>query len=63
MVSFSSMENVKALQKRLGAIAPELSEIETEELVLYRDVEERLRKAGIRYRTAYTPDMTPPEQV
>ena len=51
------------LQKRLGAIAPELAEIEVEELVLYREVEERLKKAGVRYRTAYTPDRTPPEQV
>jgi uncharacterized Fe-S cluster-containing radical SAM superfamily protein len=63
MVSFSPAENVKALQRRLGAIAPELAEIEVEELVLYRDVEERLRKAGIRYRTAYAPDGIPPEQV
>ena len=63
MVSFSPMENVRALQKRLGAIAPELAEIEAEELVLYRDVEERLKKAGIRYRTAYAPDRIPPEQV
>ncbi len=33
----------------LGAIAPELGYIETEELVLYGDVEERLRKAGVSY--------------
>jgi len=26
-------------------------------------VEERLKKAGIRYRTAYAPDRIPPEQV
>jgi uncharacterized Fe-S cluster-containing radical SAM superfamily protein len=63
MVSFSPVENVEGLRKRLGAIAPELAEIEVEELVLYREVEERLKKAGIRYRTAYTPDGTPPEQI
>ena len=63
MVSFSPAENVKALQKKLGAISPELEEIEVEELVLYREVEERLRKAGIRYRTAYAPNGVPPEQV
>jgi hypothetical protein len=48
MVSFSSVENMEGLQERLGTIAPELAEIEVEELVLYREVEERLKKAGIR---------------
>ncbi len=63
MVSFSSAENVKRLQRTLGAISQELAEIEAEELVLYSDVEERLRKAGIRFRTAYSPKEVPPEQV
>ncbi|MBM4276736.1 MAG: hypothetical protein FJ130_02500 [Deltaproteobacteria bacterium] len=44
IVSFSSTQNINALQKRLGQIAPELSDIEVEELVLYGDVEERLKK-------------------
>jgi uncharacterized Fe-S cluster-containing radical SAM superfamily protein len=53
MVSFSPPDNIRAFQKRLGAIAPAFEHIEIEELVLYRDVEKRLQKANIRYNTAY----------
>ncbi len=63
MTSFSSPENLLILRKRLAQIAPGLSDIETEELVLYGDVAERLRRAGIRYCTAYRPDGIPTEQV
>lgn len=63
MTSFSSPENVATLRKRLAEIAPGLADIETEELVLYGDVAERLKRAGIRYRSAYRPDRIPPEQV
>ena len=34
MVSFSPAENIRALRKRLGTIAPSLEDIEMEELVL-----------------------------
>jgi len=47
MVSFSSSEGIEALRKRLGQIAPELGDMELEEMVLYGDVEERLRKANL----------------
>jgi len=47
MVSFSPAENIRALRKRLGTIAPSLEDIEMEELVLYGDVEKRLRSAKI----------------
>ncbi len=63
MTSFSTPENLASLRKRLADIAPGLSEIETEELGLYGDVAARLKRAGIRYRCAYTPDRIPPEQV
>ncbi len=64
MVSFSSVENIDALGKRLARIARELEEIEIEELVFFNPgVEKRLRKAGINYRTAYRPDSIPPEQI
>jgi uncharacterized Fe-S cluster-containing radical SAM superfamily protein len=63
MVSFSPKEKVEALRRRLGEIAGDFADIEMEELVLYRDVEERLRKAGLRYHTAYHPEGIPPEQV
>jgi len=46
MVSFSPPENIHALRKRLGQIAHKLSDIEVEELVLYGDVEERLKKVN-----------------
>ena len=63
MVSFSSSEGIEALQKRLGQIAPKLSDIEVEELVLYGDVEERLRKANLSCGVAYKPENIPPEQI
>ncbi len=63
MVSFSPAQNVRALRKRLGQIAAGFEDIEIEELVLYGDVEERLRKAGLKYGTAYEPAGIPPEQI
>lgn len=63
MVSFSSPEGVAALRRQLAAVAPELEDVEVEELALYGDVAERLRKAKIRFRTAHSPDRIPPEQV
>lgn len=62
MVSFSPPENVKALQRRLGSIAPQFRDIEIEELVLYGDVEERLKKTGIHYTIAHEPEGIPPNQ-
>ncbi|HHH39349.1 MAG TPA: radical SAM protein [Sedimenticola sp.] len=63
MVSFSPPENVEALCRRLAAIDSRSAEIEIEELVLYGDVEERLRRFGIHYRTAYTPKGIPAAQI
>lgn len=63
MVSFSRLENVQLLKKRLGAIDADFQDIEVEELVLYGDVEERLLKAGMKYHTAYQPKGVPTEQV
>jgi uncharacterized Fe-S cluster-containing radical SAM superfamily protein len=64
MVSFSPPENIAALQLRLGRIAKELQKVEIEELVFFNPgVEERLKKAGVAYRTAYRPDKIPSEQV
>ena len=50
MVSFSSAENIRAIRKKLGTIAPRFKDIEMEELVLYGDVEKRLQKAKLKYR-------------
>ena len=63
MVSFSIPENIHALRKRLAAIDRSFAEIEIEELVLYGDVEERLRKAMIECGTSYHPRDIPPEQI
>ena len=63
MVSFSPEEKIKALCETLSQIDPALRDIEVEELVLYGDVEERLRKANIDYRSGYQPENIPPEQV
>ena len=54
---------VEALRKSLGQIAPGLADIEVEEVVLYGDVEERLRETNISCGTAHTPATIPPEQI
>jgi uncharacterized Fe-S cluster-containing radical SAM superfamily protein len=63
MISFSSDESIMALRKRLKAIHPAFSEFETEELVLYSNVKERLDRLGVFYRKAYAPNDIPPEQI
>jgi uncharacterized Fe-S cluster-containing radical SAM superfamily protein len=61
MVSFSSVENVRSLQARLAAVGSD--EMEVEELVLYGDVENRLRQAGITCVAGHGPSDIPPEQI
>ncbi len=63
MISFSPIENIKSLEKRLVKIAPQCKEIEIEELVLYGNIEKRLQKANLNFRTAYQPRYIPPNQV
>jgi hypothetical protein len=63
MVSFSSPENVESLRKRLGKIDKAFEGFEIEELVLYGDVEDRLKTAQVSYFTSYQPDCSPPEQI
>jgi len=63
MASFSTPENLSSLRKRLGQISTGFDRFESEELILYGDVEERLRKADIPYHVAYRPECIPPEQV
>ena len=63
MVSFSCAEGINALRKQLGQIAPGLGDIEVEDLVLYGDVEERLKKAHLNCDAAYKQGNIPPEQI
>jgi uncharacterized Fe-S cluster-containing radical SAM superfamily protein len=63
MVSFSSRENIQSLCQRLSDIDWEFRNIEAEELVLYGDVEERLRKARLAYSAAFPPSRIPSGQV
>lgn len=63
MVSFSLRENIQALKGRLGEIHSSFENLEIEELALYGDVEDRLRKAKVQYGRAYDPRDIPPEQV
>jgi uncharacterized Fe-S cluster-containing radical SAM superfamily protein len=63
MVSFSPQEDVKSLDERLQKISPQFQDMEVEELVLYGNIEKRLRKAGLRFRSAYELQCIPPEQV
>jgi uncharacterized Fe-S cluster-containing radical SAM superfamily protein len=63
MVSFSPREKVRALRDKLEAMSGAFEDVELEELVLWRDVEGRLRRAGLEYHTAYHPDRMPSQQV
>ncbi len=63
MVSFSLPENIGSLKKKLREIDPQFEDFETEELILYPHVEERLRKLNVPYYAAYEPDRIPPEQI
>jgi uncharacterized Fe-S cluster-containing radical SAM superfamily protein len=63
MTSFSPPENIKALKSRIKAIHAGLENLETEEIILYPHVEERLKKLGIAYYTAHRPDNIPSEQI
>ena len=61
MVSFSSDDAIGKLRQRLRGIGFE--DFETEELVLYPAVEERLKRLGIRHGVSHEPSRIPMEQV
>lgn len=63
MVSFSPLESIKALKRRIGRIDKGFEDFEIEELVLYGDIEKRLKRTKICYATAYEPEHIPTEQV
>jgi uncharacterized Fe-S cluster-containing radical SAM superfamily protein len=57
MASFSSRKSLETLIQRLEQISSSLvEEIETEELILYPHVVRRIRKHGLKYYAAYTPE-------
>ncbi len=63
MVSFSPQEDLKGLGERLQKISPKFQDMEIEELVLYGNIEKRLKKAGLLFRSAYAPQCIPPDQI
>jgi len=64
MLSFSSKDSVEELRRRLRRIHPALDEeLEEEYVFLYPHVVERLRRAGLQPRVAYSPDNIPEELV
>ena len=64
MTSFSPRKALEMLIKRLGSISSEVArEVEIEELILYPHVINRIRKYGLKYYRAYTPEGVPPEQI
>lgn len=63
MASFSEPKGIEALQRRLASIAPPLGDLEIEELVLYGNVAERLRRAGLGFASAYAPARIPESQI
>lgn len=64
MLSFSSEKNFDGLKRRLKEMDPVLAdEVEEEYVFLYPHVAERLNKAGIKPRIAYSPGKIPNELV
>lgn len=63
MISFSSPESIRTLRSQLGNINKEFEDIEIEELVLYGNVEDRLRRAKLMYNVTHSPSCIPPDQV
>jgi len=63
MTSFSLPENIKALKSRLKTIHTGFQDFEIEQIILYPHVEERLKRVGVTYYTAYRPDNIPSEQI
>ena len=63
MVSFSSQQTIDDLRKRLRRIAPHFADFESEEVVLYGNTLNRLRKAGLDSRHIHDPRHIPPEQI
>jgi uncharacterized Fe-S cluster-containing radical SAM superfamily protein len=64
MLSFSPREGLDELMKRLEEVDPSLPKgVEEEYVFLYPHVKERLKRAGIEPRVAYTPERIPSELV
>ena len=64
MLSFSKQENIAKLKEQLEEIDPVLtSEFEEEYVFLYPHVVRRLKKAGIKPLTAYSPNKIPCELI
>jgi len=64
MVSFSPKETRKDLLTKLQEINPRLvDDFEVEELILYSSVRRRIKQAGLRYYSAYSPRGVPKELI
>jgi len=64
MLSFSTEDGLRSLESRLAEIDPRLpDELEEEYVFLYPHVVERLRRAGLRPRVAYSPGRIPEELI
>jgi uncharacterized Fe-S cluster-containing radical SAM superfamily protein len=63
MISFSSVENIRALRKRLKTLNPAFEDFELEELTLYPSVKERLKRLKVSYITGHSPENIPAEQI
>ncbi len=63
MVSFSHVDSIMKLKKRLRDISPDFEDFEVEELALYGDVQKRIENARLFVRSAHDPRNIPLEQV
>jgi len=64
MISFSPEETRKDLLVKLQEINPRLvDDFEVEELLLYSSVQRRIKQAGLRYYSAYSPSGVPKELI
>lgn len=64
MLSFSEKESMDKLYNMIWKIDPRMhSEVEREEVILYPHVLEKLKAAGLKYRSGHKPDKVPKDQI
>jgi uncharacterized Fe-S cluster-containing radical SAM superfamily protein len=63
MIGFSDDNSIRDFVRRLTSIDERLADVDWEYVILYRHVEEQLRRLGLRPRRAVTPDNIPVSMV
>ncbi|AMD30489.1 radical SAM protein [Acidilobus sp. 7A] len=63
MIGFSDDESIREFVSRLAEIDRRLTDVDWEYVILYRHVEEQLRRLGLRPKRAVTPNGVPPSMI